>query len=207
MTNSATNPKTSTFNRSGYPRIEGDDYPTIDRRCAAALIDSWPPPQGPVLDPCAANGSPLLDAIAELRNDACVTLPTDATRFQPPSSIRSVISNPPYKRGTVDAIIRQLTKLYEQRRLDYIALLMRTNFASARGLDTGRGYFVDTVLSGMIVLRFRPIWFTPRAGEKNPQPQHNFCWLVADRRIQSGTEKRLLFWPQLAQYEKADIEK
>jgi len=152
---------------SGYKRIEGDNYQTIDPRCIYGLIKHFPN-LGTVIDPCANKGSAIVDTLRELGYDA----------FCWPDALRdwdfatdSIVTNPPYKRGLVDKIIARQIGRIEDEKVKLVAILLRANFDFAKSREL---MFAEKSYLGQIKLRFRPWW----SKERKAQPIHNYCWHI-----------------------------
>lgn len=145
--------------KSGYDRLIDDHYPTVDPRCITALQKSWDIPL-PALDPfCSQLETGLHPAqVGSLRS---------AQKFQ------SIITNPPYKRGVVDMLVRDcLAALNGDTKV--VALLMRTQWDHAKS----RQDLFLSPFAASIRLLFRPYWMTSRKAS----PIHSYQWLVWDTR-------------------------
>jgi hypothetical protein len=88
--------------------------------------------------------------------------------------IRSVVTNPPYKRPDVDDITARLIQHVRQGDIDLAAILVRSAWDCAKS----RAGYWDKPFAGVVRLQFRPIWFE----ERKAAPIHNFQWLIWDRR-------------------------
>ena len=151
---------------SNYPRIPDDYYPTIDPRCVYGFLEHFRP-TGMVIDPCAPQGSGIVDTLTECG----VAAAGRADAFAGPWFVEWIVCNPPYKRGLVDEVIwRQIERIMD-REVDYVAMLLRSNFAYARVHDE---LFKNSYYFGEIKLRFRPWW----VADHSKQPIHNFSWHI-----------------------------
>lgn len=112
---------------SNFARVEGDYYPTIDDRCIKGFLQHFQP-IGLCVDPCAPDGSGIVNTLIELGYGA-IGLP-DA--FEKSIIAQWIICNPPYKRGVVDEIInRQIERIYAGE-VEGVAMLLRSNFDFAK---------------------------------------------------------------------------
>jgi hypothetical protein len=99
--------------------------------------------------------------------------------FEPPMSVRSIITNPPYSepwRGIADDFIRQGLGFFDQD-VDFMAMLLRSEFKSGK---TRKDVFGECPhYMGELVLTTRPRWDygDPDAPEK-AAPRHNFSWFL-----------------------------
>lgn len=162
-----TNPK---MMNSGRPRIEDDDYKTIDTRCLCALMNHISFKDKLVIDPCSPTGSGLIEQLA-LNKIQCFGMGD----YRESYTCDWVVSNPPYKRPLVDNIVWNLiTRLQDGTITGGVALLLRTNFDHAKG----REMFFENCSHyyGQIKLLFRPRWFPKRDGDASPF--HNFVWHI-----------------------------
>ena len=151
-----------TYVNSGYDRLPDDGYTTLDPRCLIALTSAWDVPM-PALDPCTrTTGTGLAQVMPGSMAD--VLLP----------HIRSVITNPPYKRPDVDEITSRLIEHVSRGNLDVAAILVRSAWDHARSRDK---YWAPP-FAGTIRLQFRPVWFEVSLAT----PIHSFQWLIWDRR-------------------------
>jgi hypothetical protein len=122
-----TNPK---MMNSGRPRIEDDDYKTVDPRCVLGLLEHFNSSftQRELIDPCAPSGSGI--AIAMKFAGKKVVCKPDALADYP---CDWVITNPPYKRPLVDHIVERQTDNLERGVIRVgICMLLRTNFDHAK---------------------------------------------------------------------------
>ena len=160
---------TKPYVQSGYERIVDDNYQTIDPRCVRALIDTiYISRQARIVDCCAPNGSGIVDQLQNLSYIAYGI--EDAFEY-----VKSdwIVSNPPYKRGIVDKIIKaQINRLGETTG---VAMLLRNNFDFAK---SRYNMFTSPFYYGQIHMLFRPIWIKPVPGEKKIEPIHNFVWHI-----------------------------
>jgi hypothetical protein len=151
---------------SGYERVKGDYYPTIDRRCVRGFLQHFQP-RGLCADVCAPEGSGIVDALQELGYKA-VGLP-DA--FAPEVKADWIVTNPPYDRRVVDGILERQIKRVVDGEVLGLAVLLRSNFDFAKS----RAWMFDhPYYYGQIKLRFRPWW----SEERTAQPIHNYVWHV-----------------------------
>lgn len=159
-----------TIANSGYARIAGDNYKTIDRRCTYAFLEYFQP-KGVCVDVCAPSGSGILEALAEcgyqaIGLDDAITLTLEHADW--------IVSNPPYTRGLVDEIIwRQIERLRDGE-VNGVAMLMRWQFDHAAFRKKMFAY--NDYYFGQIKTLFRPIWFEKRPGDK--QPFHPYVWHI-----------------------------
>lgn len=148
---------------SNFPRIENDNYHTIDKRCIYAFIQHFQPALS--VDICAPDGSGIVNTLIECGYNAfCIS---DA--FIDKLSAEWIVTNPPYSRPLVDNIImRQLERL-DTLEVVGVAMLLRSNFDFAKT----RSYIFDhKYYAGQIKMRFRPWWTEKR----DKQPIHNYVW-------------------------------
>jgi hypothetical protein len=89
------------FVQSNFPRIPNDFYPTVDERCVYGFL-GWFQPRGLVVDPCAPNGSGIVNTLRECGYQA-LGLPDAFGEFPPGAAW--IVCNPPYARPLVDEII------------------------------------------------------------------------------------------------------
>lgn len=165
------------YNHSGYDRIEHDDYQTEDRRCAKALIESWPI-RGRVVDCCAPFGSKLVDHLIHYKKDAhCI-----GNAFED-FSANWIVTNPPYKKDIVDNIVSACLDKLEDGRVNGVAILVRAtwDFASCRTAHFERNFACQ------VHMRFRPWW----GEERIAQPQHNFVWNIWEK---TGEKPTIKWW-------------
>ena len=155
---------------SNYPRIPDDYYPTIDPRCVWGFLEHFQP-TGLVIDPCAPQGSGILDTLSECGYRTLAR----ADAFAGPWFCNWIVCNPPYERGLVDRVIqRQIERVsYE---VDGVAMLLRSNFAYAPVHDP---LFENPYYYGEIKLLFRPWW----VADRKKQPIHNFSWHIWRREL------------------------
>ena len=151
------------FVQSGYNRIAGDFYPTIDDRCINGLLHHVKP-AGLIVDPCAPDGSGIVDQLTAAGFDA-VGLPDAMGEFIG----EWIITNPPYDRRIVDKIIRRQLDRLEAGEFRGMAVLLRSGFDHAKS----RKWLFDSPLyAGQIKLRFRPFW----SQDRKASPIHNYVW-------------------------------
>lgn len=169
---------------SNYPRIEDDDYQTIDKRCIYALNDAIQ--LFPIIcDCCSPNGSGIIDTLRELGYHAFGV--PDA--FQKNINADIIVSNPPYDRRIVDDIVyAQLDRLgYMGQRVKTVAMLLRNNFSFAKSrwkMFAGNAYYAME-----IKMLFRPWW----SEDRKAQPIHNYVWHIWSTEKQTK-EPIIRFW-------------
>jgi hypothetical protein len=170
------NDMTHPFTKSNYERVPDDHYPTIDPRCSWALRESWDLPKM-LVDPCAPNGSGLLDNLAGFHYIAALDDYRDYPWKDVPEYDAPVgyISNPPYSRPLVDEIVGYGVKLVENDEAIMAAFLLRTQWDHAK---SRAGLFSSRKYAGQIKLQFRPWW----SEERKAAPIHNYVWHVWDSR-------------------------
>lgn len=153
------------FFASRYERREGDFYPTIDTRTVDGLLHFLALP-GKIVDPCAPDGSGIVDYLNELGFDAhCVG---DAfSDFE----ADWIVTNVPYKRSQVDEIMyAQIKRVWLGQVKGFISL-NRSIFDFAKGR---KEMFTDALYIGDIHLCFRVFWSEDRSME----PKHNYVWHI-----------------------------
>lgn len=162
--------KQNYYVKSNFERIPDDYYPTIDTRCVDGLLKFCILPDSKIIDPCAPNGSGIVNALVDRHYSAMGS----GDAFEPSIDADWIVCNPPYKRGLVDRIInRQVARIGS---IFGVAMLLRANFDYAK---TRRAMFADNPLYwGKIQLCFRPIWIEPKPGEKVVEPIHNYAWYI-----------------------------
>lgn len=162
-----TNPK---MMNSGRPRIEDDDYKTIDPRCINALFEWFGKFKDQLcIDPCSPTGSGIIEQLASNKIQ-CFGMPDYRERY----ACNWVISNPPYKRPLVDNIVWNMIDRLGGDVTGGVALLLRTNFDHAKGRVM---FFRDNPhYYGQIKMMFRPRWFEKHDGDATPF--HNFVWHI-----------------------------
>lgn len=161
---------------SNYERVEGDFYPTIDKRCIYGLLEHVVP-DGLCVDVCAPDGSGIVDTLKECGYKAA-GLPDafadniDLDKFMP---AQWVITNPPYDRKIVDKIIYRQIQRVDQKEIFGVACLLRSNFSHAKSrVDMFRD--CEWYL-GEIKLLFRPYW----SEDRKASPIHNYVWHLWSR--------------------------
>ena len=170
------------FVHSGYARIADDNYQTVDGRCLDALVATWPL-SGRIVDPCAPQGSGIVDALsakgfaASGASDAFGVHDTDW-----------IVTNPPYDRKVVDSIAEWCVGHVRQGLCQGAAFLMRANwdFAVSRAK-----LFEAPFYAGQTRMRFRPWW----SKDRTASPIHNFVWHVWLREPPQP-EPVVLYWQQ-----------
>lgn len=151
------------FVHSNFPRIQNDNYQTIDKRCIYAFLQHFQPTLS--VDICAPNGSGIVDTLNECGYKAlCIP---DA--FVDKLSAEWIVTNPPYSRPLVDKIIRRQIQRLDTLEIIGIAMLLRSGFDFAK---TRCDIFDHKYYAGQIKMRFRPWWTKSRA----KQPIHNYVW-------------------------------
>jgi hypothetical protein len=174
----------SAFVKSNFPRIPEDFYPTIDKRCTYALLEHFRP-NGLSIDPCAPNGSGIIDTLKECGFDG-VNLPdANYNGIDLPNLTNGkgslpgehwITTNPPYDRSIVDDIINRQIERVETKEVSTFACLLRSGFDHAKSrIEMFRN---NPFYYGQIKLLFRPVWITPKPGEKTTGPIHQFCWHI-----------------------------
>lgn len=152
---------------SNFARVEGDYYPTIDKRCVYGFLQYFPKP-GLCIDPCAPDGSGIVDTLKE-----CGIYAEGRTDYtQVNACFNWIVCNPPYKRGLVDEIIHAGIDSLSKGIVDGAAYLLRSNFAFAKSrVDMFRD---NPLYYGEIKLLFRPWW----SEDRTAQPIHNYVWHI-----------------------------
>lgn len=158
--------KQSPYVKSNYKRIEDDDYKTIDTRCIDGLLFHVSL-LGTIVDCCAPTGSAILDAMNETKDRKLVCVADAFSEFD----ATWVVTNPPYKRGLVDLILRKQIERVEREEIWGFATLMRSNFDFAK---SRQDMFERDSYFGQIKLLFRPHWSI----ERKASPIHNFVWHI-----------------------------
>ena len=154
------------FVHSNFERVEGDYYPTIDKRCVYGFLEHFQP-KGRCVDVCAPDGSGIVRTLCEHGYNAfCV-----ADAFAPIVLGEWIVTNPPYKRGLVDQIINRQIERVECGDVLRLAVLLRSNFDFAKGR---RAMFDHPLYYGQIKLCFRPWW----SEDRTAQPIHNYVWHI-----------------------------
>jgi hypothetical protein len=156
--------------QSGYARAVDDHYPTVDPRCASALFENWDVPL-PALDPFCSHLETGLH-------------PASIGHLNSADQFRAIVTNPPYDRSVVDALVWDcLAKLAGN--VDLVAILMRVQWDCAK---RRRAMFEPPFACSMRLL-FRPYWNVRRKAS----PIHSYQWLIWDTRWkQSPTIKHVL---------------
>ena len=155
------------FTVSGYPRIENDNYQTVDSRCLDSLLEIYDF-EGPILDPCVSpeGESQLVTQLIDRGYKAVGGSLYD-------HNCNSVITNPPYKRDVVDKIAAEILYQVQSGQLKWAALLVRSGWDQAKK----RQYlFNDPAFTGLVRLTFRPWWTSSRKA----QPIHGYQWVVLE---------------------------
>jgi len=148
---------------SGHERRHDDHYPTVDRRCIEALIDSWDIPL-PALDPFCSGLETGLH-------------PAQIGSLDSAAAFKSIVTNPPYKRGLVDRLVRDCLDAMENGP-SVVALLMRIQWDTAKS----RKHLFRPPFAASLRLLFRPYW----TEERKASPIHSYQWLVWDKRATPG---------------------
>lgn len=152
---------------SSYARIPDDNYQTIDQRCVDAFLKHYDPVDSLIVDVCAPNGSGIVERFQELGYNAVGC--KDA--FMSGIKARWIVTNPPYKKGLVDRIMRRQIKRIKDGEVIAVAALLRTNFDHAKGRTD---MFDSVYYYGQIKMRFRPWWSV----ERKASPIHNYVWHI-----------------------------
>lgn len=159
------------FVKSKYPRRDGDFYPTIDSRCITALVETLPALKiMSIIDPCAPDGSGIVDSLLAMGISAKGT--PDA--YDKKLKADFIVTNPPYKLGVVDKIIKAQIDRVADSSSPFIGacMLLRTGFDHAKKY---KYLFKDCPFyAGQIKLTFRPRWIEDSKGA----PIHNYVWHV-----------------------------
>lgn len=162
----------SPYVKSNFPRVPGDYYPTIDKRCVYALLQCAPIlKQQIIVDVCAPNGSGIISTLKEVGYENSFCKP-DA--FEDMIFGNWIATNPPYTRPLVDQILeRQIIRVCHNH-FDGFASLHRANFDFAKSREY---LFKDNpYYFGQIKMCFRPYWAV-KTKESNG-PIHNFVWHI-----------------------------
>jgi hypothetical protein len=163
---------------SNFDRIEGDYYPTIDKRCVYGFLEHFNP-TGLCVDPCAPSGSGIVDTLQECDYKA-ERLPDAFMDF----TADWVVINPPYDRKIVDGIIHRQIQRVADGTVNGVACLLRANFDFAK---SRKSMFRDNPFyRGQIKLLFRPWWSESR----DAQPIHNYVWQIWQR----GDEAKVVLY-------------
>lgn len=162
--------KQSPFVKSNFKRRPNDNYPTIDSRCVAAVLEHFDL-SGGVVDVCAPQGSGIVGALKQWK--VAAKCAKNAFGRLPPNC-KHIVTNPPYAKGIVDKIIlHQLVRIVDGD-VSSLFILVRTGFDHA---ITRRDMFDNHPnYAGQIKLLFRPWWTKRKKGDKGPI--HNFVWHV-----------------------------
>jgi len=171
---------TNPFVQSNFPRVPGDYYPTIDPRCVWGFLEHFKP-RGMVVDPCAPQGSGIVDTLTEC-GYAAMGYPDAWSKF----AAEWVVCNPPYLRGLVDKIIQRQIERVQHGVLSGVAMLLRSGFAFA---PIHKPLFESPYYYGEIKLRFRPWW----SDDHSKQPIHNFVWHIWTRTRKDYSKPHLMF--------------
>jgi hypothetical protein len=151
---------------SNYKRVEGDYYPTIDKRCIYGFLEYIKP--GKCVDVCSPCGSGIVDTLIECGfnaygiGDAFTDEIVDADW---------IVTNPPYDRKVVDKIIDRCIARVMKLEVYGVAVLLRSNFDYAK---SRWDMFNNSYYYGQIKLLFRPWW----SEEHKKQPIHNYTWHI-----------------------------
>lgn len=175
--------KQNYFVKSKYPRRAGDFYPTIDSRCVKALVETLPALKiMSIIDPCAPDGSGIVDSLLAMGIKARGTPNAYAKNLK----ADFIVSNPPYDRGVVDKIINAQVLRLADSSSPFIGacMLLRTGFDHAKKYAY---LFRDCqYYAGQIKLTFRPRWIEDSKGS----PIHNYVWHVWE----AGSAESRLAW-------------
>lgn len=157
---------------SGYDRIEGDNYQTVDSRCLASLLSAWSVP-AVIWEQCSEQGSGLIYDLSVSKRRVI----SGGDAFEAPDTIvDAIITNPPYIRPLVDDIVRHGASMVRSGDILMAAYLLRANWDLAKcraDLLTAENHF-----AGCVRMRFRPWW----SDERKAQPIHNYQWVIFDSR-------------------------
>ncbi|MBI5954346.1 MAG: hypothetical protein HY865_22035 [Chloroflexi bacterium] len=158
--------------KSNFPRVPGDYYPTIDKRCVYALLQHLPVrKQQIIFDVCAPQGSGIISTFKELGYSGSFCKP-DA--FDEVVMADWIATNPPFTRPLVDQIIERQIERVRHNHVGGFACLLRSNFDFAK---TRKHIFQNEPLYyGKIQMLFRPYWFEKREGDK--EPIHHYVWHI-----------------------------
>lgn len=161
----------SPYVKSNYPRVPGDYYPTLDKRCVYALLQSFTIPKDAIIfDVCAPQGSGIIDTLNEQGRQNAFCKP-DA--FEEMVAADWIATNPPFSRPLVDQIIERQIERVRRNEVSGFACLLRTNFDHAK---SRQHIFKDEPLYfGQIKMLFRPEWFKVK---KKKGPIHNYVWHI-----------------------------
>lgn len=160
----------SPYVKSKYPRVPGDYYPTIDRRCVYALLQHFKIKKTEIIfDVCAPQGSGIIDTLKATGLDNAFCKP-DA--FEETIMADWIITNPPYSRPLVDQIIERQIERVRQNHVSVFACLLRANFDFAK---SRQHIFKNNFLYfGQVKMLFRPRWIKKSKGS----PIHNYVWQI-----------------------------
>ena len=164
---------------SNYPRIENDNYQTVDPRCVQAFVE-WIPIKGEIVDCCSPNGSGIVTQLQALGFNARGE--TDAFGDW---LADWVVTNPPYKKGLVDTIVAEQIVRVQNKEFYGFAALLRTNFDHAK---TRKEMFENSSYYGQIKMCFRPYW----TEERKHSPIHNYVWHIWSQ--DAGQRPVVLYW-------------
>jgi hypothetical protein len=148
---------------SSYERRADDSYPTIDTRCVDGLLQ-FSPVAGHIVDPCARDGSAIVDYLREMGKNA-EGLDDAFQDFH----ADWIATNPPFTKAIVTDIVKKQIEHVDNGDVVGLALLVRGNWDFAK---TRRELFVRPSYMGQIKLLFRPWWTEDRSQE----PKHNYVW-------------------------------
>ena len=170
------------FIRSGRERLINDNYQTIDPRCVLALVSLIKITNA--VDVCSPTGSGIVDALKFAGIHSCGI--DDA--FQDDLLANWVVTNPPYKRGIVDKIVKRQIERVETGQIKGLAILVRTQFDHAK--TRWDMFAANTQYAGQIKMLFRPRWFT--GGQSTPI--HNYVWHIWGEYKIMGCPPRIWYW-------------
>lgn len=149
---------------SSYERRENDNYPTVDTRCLDGLI-KYAHVAGGIVDPCAKDGSALVDQFLTM---GYVAIGLDD--YTAKADGDWIVTNPPFSKNIVTKAVEFQIERINDGFLG-VAILVRNNWAFAKS----RKYLFDRPeYAGEIKLLFRPFWTEDRSME----PKHNYVWHV-----------------------------
>jgi len=166
---------------SNYERIEGDNYQTVDPRCVRALV-KLVDLRGKIVDCCSPSGSGIVMRLQALGFNAHGV----ADAFSD-FSADWVVTNPPYKKGLVDAIMTEQIVRVQNGEFFGFAALLRTNFDHAK---TRKDMFSIPHYFGQIKMCFRPYW----TEERKFSPIHNYVWHIWTADAVERDYPAVLYW-------------
>ena len=159
-----------TFSVSGYTRRENDNYQTVDTRCIEALLSAVQL-TAPILDPCCSDDDESA-LVTQLVDRGYAAFAGSMSEIR--NGYSTIITNPPYKRGLVDRLVRAMVDAVRDGNVDTLAILVRASWDQAA---TRRDLFDSELFAGAVRLTFRPWW----TSERSATPIHNYQWLLWTR--------------------------